>query len=68
MQPLVRSSQTGYWIPACAGMTDSALQLSDHVARSLCGRMRNISSSEKFRSTFQCLPMQRVTPDWEPFP
>ena len=29
--------KTGYWIPACAGMTDSALQLSDHVARCLCG-------------------------------
>ena len=22
MPPLVRSSQTGYWIPACAGMTN----------------------------------------------
>ena len=33
MQPLVRSSQTGYWIPACAGMTDNALEPSDHVGR-----------------------------------
>ena len=34
MPPLVRSSQTGYWIPACAGMTDSTLLPSDHVDRS----------------------------------
>ena len=68
MQPLVRSSQTGYWISACAEMTDSALQPSDHVARCLRGRMRNISSSEKFRNTSQALFMQRVTPDWVPFP
>ena len=34
MQPLVRSSQTWYWIPTCAGMTDSTLQPSDHVYRS----------------------------------
>ena len=33
MQPLVRSSQTGYWIPACAGMTDNALGPSDYVGR-----------------------------------
>ena len=25
MQPLVGRPQTGYWIPACAGMTDNAL-------------------------------------------
>ena len=25
MQPLVRSSLTGYWIPACAGLTDNSL-------------------------------------------
>ena len=35
MQPLVRTSQTGYWIAACAGMTDSALKPSDHIARCL---------------------------------
>ena len=33
MRPLVRISQTGYWIPAFAGMTDNALEPSDHVAR-----------------------------------
>ena len=33
MQPLVRSSQTGYWIPACAGMTDNALGPSDYIGR-----------------------------------
>ena len=43
MQPLVRSSQTGYWIPAFAGTTDSALKPSNRVAR-FHGQVRNIKS------------------------
>ena len=63
MQPLVRSSQTGYWIPDFAGMTDNALEPSDHVAR--CP-LRVVFVGDCVTSVNKMKPLSRPQPKQTP--